>query len=151
MMTNATNDVKYYIIIKSNTHICRFAWDTLWSAKCFCRNLCRIPTQCPSQPTVSMHWWQTFALQISKLIIWYDKQQYNTNLTWTGHVSTIVSRANKRLYFLKQLKRAGIPPQQLLHFYTAVIRPVLEYASPVWHYSITALRIYTKTGLTHNF
>ena len=29
------------------------------------------------------------------------------------------------------------PPQQLLHFYTAVIRPVLEYASPVWHYSIT--------------
>jgi len=33
--------------------------------------------------------------------------------------------------------RAGIPPQQLLHFYTAVIRPVLEYASPVWHYSIT--------------
>ena len=32
---------------------------------------------------------------------------------------------------------AGVPPQQLLHFYTAVIRPVLEYASPVWHYSIT--------------
>ena len=29
------------------------------------------------------------------------------------------------------------PPNQLLHFYTAVIRPVLEYASPVWHYSIT--------------
>jgi len=26
---------------------------------------------------------------------------------------------------------------KLLHFYTAVIRPVLEYTSPVWHYSIT--------------
>jgi len=47
-----------------------------------------------------------------------------------------VSRANKRLYFLKQLKRAGVPPQQLLHFYTAVIRPVLKYASSVWHYAI---------------
>jgi len=46
---------------------------------------------------------------------------------------------SKRLYFLKQLRRAGVPPQQLLpvHFYTAVIRPVLENASPVWHYSIT--------------
>jgi len=33
------------------------------------------------------------------------------------------------------LKRAGVPPQQLLHFYTAVIPPVLEYASPVWHYA----------------
>ena len=33
--------------------------------------------------------------------------------------------------------RAGVPPQQLLHFYTAVIGPVLEYASPAWHYSIT--------------
>ena len=25
-------------------------------------------------------------------------------------------------------------PQQLLHFYVAVIRPVLEYCAPVWHY-----------------
>jgi len=32
---------------------------------------------------------------------------------------------------------SGVPPQLLLHFYTAVICPVLEYASPVWHYSIT--------------
>jgi len=36
----------------------------------------------------------------------------------------------KRLYFLKQLKRAGVPHAQLLHFYLAVIRPVLEYAAP---------------------
>ena len=61
----------------------------------------------------------------------------DASLSWTTHINTIVSKANKRLYFLKQLKRAGVPPHQLLHFYTAVIRPVLEYASPVWHYSIT--------------
>jgi len=42
----------------------------------------------------------------------------------------------KRLYFLKQLKRAGVPHAQLLHFYLAVIRPVLEYAAPVWHHSL---------------
>ena len=37
------------------------------------------------------------------------------------------------LYFLKQLKRASLSSSQLLHFYTTVIRPVLEYASPLWH------------------
>jgi len=37
---------------------------------------------------------------------------------------------------LKQLKRAGVPPQQRLHFYATVIRPVLEYCAPVWHCAI---------------
>ena len=58
-------------------------------------------------------------------------------LTWSTHVNAITSKATKRLYFLKQLTRAGVPCQELLHFYTAVIRPVLEYAAPVWHYAIT--------------
>jgi len=31
-------------------------------------------------------------------------------------------------------------PQQLLHFYATVIRPVLEYCTPVWHYAITRLQ-----------
>jgi len=44
--------------------------------------------------------------------------------------------STKRLYYLKQLKRAGVPHAQLLHFYLAVIRPVLEYAAPVWHHSL---------------
>jgi len=60
----------------------------------------------------------------------------DASLSWTTHINSIVSKACKRLYFLKQLRRAGVPPRQLLHFYTTVIHPVLEYASPVWHYSI---------------
>jgi len=58
------------------------------------------------------------------------------NLSWSVHINSITSKASKRLYFLKQLKRAGVPQNQLLHFYTAVIRPVLEYAAPVWHHLI---------------
>ena len=50
----------------------------------------------------------------------------DASLSWTTHINTIVSKASKRLYFLKQLRRAGVPPQQLLHFYMTVIRPVLE-------------------------
>ena len=63
------------------------------------------------------------------------------NLSWSVHINGITSKASKRLYFLKQLKRAGVPQNQLLHFYTAVIRPVLEYAAPVWITSSTALRL----------
>jgi len=48
-----------------------------------------------------------------------------------------ILRATTRLYFLKQLKRAGLPNSHLLHFYITVIRPVLEYCAPVWHYALT--------------
>ena len=34
------------------------------------------------------------------------------------------------------VKRAGLPNSHLLHFYITVIRPVLEYCAPVWHYAL---------------
>ena len=61
----------------------------------------------------------------------------DTNFSWDTHVDAILTKATQRLYFLKQLRRAGVPPAQLLHFYMAVIRPVLEYAAPVWHHLLT--------------
>ena len=49
----------------------------------------------------------------------------------------MLSKATKRLYFFKLLKRAGVPCAQLQHFYVAVIRSILEYAAPVWHNLLT--------------
>ena len=34
---------------------------------------------------------------------------------------------------LYQLKRAGITHKDLVSVYVSVVRPVLEYACPVWH------------------
>ena len=34
---------------------------------------------------------------------------------------------------LYQLKRAGIRQKYLVSVYVSVVRPVLEYACPVWH------------------
>jgi len=62
----------------------------------------------------------------------------SSDLKWADHVDAIVSDAASRVHFLKQLKRAGVPIRDLLHFYTAIVRPVLEYACPVWHSSLTA-------------
>jgi len=51
----------------------------------------------------------------------------NTILKWDDHISTITSKATKRLWFLRKLKRAGVDKQYLLYFFLTVIRPVLEY------------------------
>ena len=49
------------------------------------------------------------------------------------HVNHICKKTTTRLYFLKQLKRAKVNPKDMLLFYTTCIRPVLEYACPVFH------------------
>ena len=61
----------------------------------------------------------------------------NNKLTWTENTTYICSKASKRLYHLKQLRRAGLSGGDLLMFYGSVIRPVIEYACPVWHSSLT--------------
>jgi hypothetical protein len=61
----------------------------------------------------------------------------SNDLKWAQHVDAISAKAASRLYFLKQLKRTGAPLSDLLCFYTTVVRPVLEYACPVWHSSLT--------------
>ena len=57
----------------------------------------------------------------------------SANLCWNVHVENIVSKASKRMYMLYQVKRAGSEQKDLLKIYLSVIRPVLEYACPVWH------------------
>jgi hypothetical protein len=62
---------------------------------------------------------------------------FNSNLNWNDHVSSVCSKANFRLYFLKHLKRYGIDTDDLLCFYTTTFVPILEYCCPVWHTSFT--------------
>ena len=55
------------------------------------------------------------------------------DLSLNRHVENIVKKAGKRLYMLCQLKSAGISQSDLVTVYLSVVRPVLEYACPVWH------------------
>ena len=48
------------------------------------------------------------------------------------NIEYIVKKANKRLYALRTLKKAGVQPSDLVGIYRALIRSVLEYAVPVW-------------------
>ncbi len=60
----------------------------------------------------------------------------SSDLTWNAHIDYICTKASKRLYALRILKRSGAPANDLITVFCAFIRPVLEYASPVWHFSL---------------
>ena len=60
------------------------------------------------------------------------------DLKWNDHVDNITAKASRRIYLLKQLKRAGIDRKSLIQFYCASIRSVLEYACQAFHSSLPA-------------
>ena len=55
---------------------------------------------------------------------------------WSTHIEAVCAKASKRLVALRSLKRSGVSPRDLRSVYSYFIRPVLEYACPVWHTSL---------------
>ena len=60
----------------------------------------------------------------------------SNDLKWNAHVTESIKKCNKRLYFLILLKRAGVCRKDIVSFYCTVIRPVLDYCSPIFHHSL---------------
>ena len=60
----------------------------------------------------------------------------SNDLKWNAHIESVCKKVATRLYFLRQLKRAQLPCKDLLLFYTACIRPVVEYVYPVFHHAL---------------
>ena len=61
----------------------------------------------------------------------------SADLSWHAHVAFVVSKACKRLFVLYQLLRFGISKADVIAVYCSLIRSVLEYCCPVWHYGLT--------------
>ena len=60
-----------------------------------------------------------------------------SDLGWSSNTNYIVKRANKKLWFLRRLKKLGANEQDLKDVYIKQIRSILEFAVPVWHSSLT--------------
>ena len=58
------------------------------------------------------------------------------DLKWNTHIESVVSKASKRLYIIRILRRGGVPVEDLLSIYFALIRSVLEYCCVVWHHAL---------------
>jgi len=61
----------------------------------------------------------------------------SSDLSWEAHMNAMCAKVAPQLYYLKQLRRAGLPSGDLLYLYLTVIRPVLEYRCAVWHHGLT--------------
>lgn len=60
----------------------------------------------------------------------------NNTLTWNNHVDSLIKKAARKIYLLVQLKRVRVPVEDLVAYYCACIRSSLDYACPVFHYSL---------------
>jgi len=71
--------------------------------------------------------------------IWYYKSykllgiRVTESLKWDVHVTAMLSKASKRIHFLKHLGHVGVSAANLVTYYNCVIWSVLEYTCPVWH------------------
>lgn len=57
----------------------------------------------------------------------------SSTLKWRQHSHQIYKKANKRLFFLRQLKKFRVRPNILLQFYTAIIQSILTSSIIVWY------------------
>ncbi|XP_066267508.1 uncharacterized protein [Branchiostoma lanceolatum] len=60
------------------------------------------------------------------------------DLKWNAHVDHICNSASQRLYLLRRLKYFHVPKEDLVSVYVCYVRPVTEYAAPVWHSGLTS-------------
>ena len=55
------------------------------------------------------------------------------SLSWTPHVDKLLQRVSYKVYILKRLAyRCNSGSEFVAHLYLTLVRPVLEYAGPVW-------------------
>ena len=62
----------------------------------------------------------------------------SNDLKWNCHIDSVIKKAKKRLYSLSQLKGSGLGTRELVQFFCTCIRPITEYACPVFFSIMTA-------------
>ena len=61
----------------------------------------------------------------------------SSDLKWNKNTDQICSKGNQRFYFLRRLKQFGLSKEELIRGWQSMIRPITEYAAPLWHSSLT--------------
>ena len=56
-----------------------------------------------------------------------------SDLKWTANTKNICSKVNQRLYLISKLKHYGLQKEELITAWIAMLRPITEYAVPLWH------------------
>ncbi|KAK7922245.1 hypothetical protein WMY93_009147 [Mugilogobius chulae] len=59
------------------------------------------------------------------------------DLKWEPSISSLIKKAQQRMYFLRQLKKAKLPAQMMVQFYTSIIESILTSSITVWYAGAT--------------
>jgi hypothetical protein len=59
------------------------------------------------------------------------------DLSQDEHVSAIRKTASQSLHFIQLLKWASVPSTDMITYCKPIVRPVIEYAYPVWQFILT--------------
>ena len=59
------------------------------------------------------------------------------DLSWSLNTSTLIKKAQHCLFFLRKLKKAGLPPQILRNFYHCTVESILTNCFTVWYVNCT--------------
>lgn len=57
---------------------------------------------------------------------------FQDDIRWKHHIEEMTKKANKRLFLLRECRKANLPKDVGITLYNTKIRHLLEYASPVW-------------------
>ncbi|TWW79204.1 putative RNA-directed DNA polymerase from transposon BS [Takifugu flavidus] len=60
------------------------------------------------------------------------------DLKWEPTISSLIKKAQQRMFFLRQLRKLKLPPRMLAQFYTAIIESILTSSITVWFAGATA-------------
>ena len=60
------------------------------------------------------------------------------DLKWEPTISSLLKKAQQRMFFLRQLRKLKLPPKMLVQFYTAIIESILTTSITVWFAGATA-------------
>lgn len=55
---------------------------------------------------------------------------FSSNMKWNDHINFVVKKASRRIFIIRNLRRAGCDPNTMFMCYVAFIRSVLLYAFP---------------------
>ena len=59
------------------------------------------------------------------------------DLKWSENTSNICKKVNKKFFILSKFKQFGLKENELLTAWSVMMRPVAEYAAPLWHSGLT--------------
>ncbi|KAK0154979.1 hypothetical protein N1851_002697 [Merluccius polli] len=76
-----------------------------------------------------------------QLILWSPSANLGTiisqDLKWELNISSLIKKAQQRMYFLRQLKKFNLPRTMMVHFYSSIIESILTSSITIWYAAAT--------------